>query len=62
MKKKQESRFIFWYKKEITAPNLDTAIKMEKKAQNVLDSIEHKKPEESSYQAIGFRVSDDEDE
>lgn len=48
-------KFTFWYKKEIEAPSLEKAIKIEKKTKIVLSSVEHvdESPQELTP-AIGF--------
>ena len=55
-------KFTFWYKKEIKAPTLDKAIKLERKEKLVLSSVEHtdESPKELTS-AIGFQINTDSD-
>lgn len=56
-------KFTFWYKKEIKAPTLEKAIKIEKKMPHVLSSVEHidEEPKELSS-LIGFQINTESDE
>ena len=58
-------KFTFWYKKEIKAPTLEKAIKIEKKMPHVLSSVEHideepESPKELSS-LIGFQINTESD-
>lgn len=56
-------RFTFWYKKEIEAPSLEKAIKIEKKTPHVLSSVEHTdEPQKEYTSCIGFQINTESDE
>ena len=56
-------KFTFWYKKEIEAPSLEKAIKIEKKIPHVLSSVEHTDEEPKGYPScIGFQINTESDE
>jgi hypothetical protein len=56
-------KFTFWYKKEIQAPSLEKAIKIEKKTPHVLSSVEHidETPQEL-HSCIGFQINTESDD
>jgi len=56
-------KFTFWYKKEIEAPSLEKAIKIEKKTPLVLSSVEHTdEPPKEYTSCIGFQINTESDE
>ncbi len=56
-------KFIYWYKKEIIAENLQYAIKKLNKTKLEMDGINIEKIEpEYKPDAIGFSVSDEDDD
>lgn len=54
--------FTFWYKKEIIAPNLEKAIKIEKKTPHVLSSVENGDDLKELPSCIGFKMTTESDE
>ena len=60
--KESTRKFTFWYKKEIHAPSMDKAMKMEKKTPFIFSSVEHtdESPKELTS-AIGFEINTESD-
>jgi hypothetical protein len=49
-------KFTFWYKKEIEAPSLEKAIKIEKKTPHVLSSVEHTDEQPKEYTTFLLKI------